>query len=580
MRLEIISRISTSIFRRYLSPSRLSFVFFLLLAVAGKKEKRGSGMTFKKLHFVVELARHGARTPRLEQLKGLPGRPWNLPGGFLTAVGEAQHAEIGRSVRQRFVEDLGFLSLNFNSTEVHARSTMYARTLMSAQAQLAGIYPPGSRPTLGEWQRRVITPESPVHSLSSFPVFSHPKSTDFLLMAGDAPCIQEWQKEDMRKCPVWAEAERRIAPLMKPIVEEAYGPGVIRFALKSAQKLSPGLFQAFHFHDALICMRTDGREDEVPKISQTYEEALAVASRFVFSRLYSASHYGGAESFRFWSLVVDWLLWKRLEVEASSTSDSRRGAEEERGKEGVEASLRQRLEEDAGLAPLVTGDAFKKTKFLLLASHDSTLIPVLTSLFDGWPGQPPEASALFIELWEEREESTGESSFSVSLTLNGEPLRIPWCPVGTIAGAGGKTSGLTAWRRGRDMPQKSGGAGACPDAAAGGVSFGTQGGDEGASVWTEEDLNVPEDPYGIFWPHKHKQGATESLDDLGHFWAPGALRSSSSGSQNDEGDSAGGSNIGIHGFSCRLEDFIDGMAPRLSRIGQELEKLCGNSCET
>uniref|UniRef100_A0A452QFR4 Lysosomal acid phosphatase n=1 Tax=Ursus americanus TaxID=9643 RepID=A0A452QFR4_URSAM len=94
----------------------------------------------RSLRFVTLLYRHGDRSP----VKTYPKDPYQedeWPQGFgqLTKEGMRQHWELGQALRQRYH---GFLNTSYHRQEVYVRSTDFDRTLMSAEANLAGLFPP------------------------------------------------------------------------------------------------------------------------------------------------------------------------------------------------------------------------------------------------------------------------------------------------------------------------------------------------------------------------------------------------------------------------------------------------------
>ncbi|XP_013866166.1 lysosomal acid phosphatase isoform X2 [Austrofundulus limnaeus] len=131
----------------------------------------------RKLAYVSVLFRHGDRSP----IKAYPTDPYQesaWPQGFgqLSQEGMRQHYELGQFLRSRYKN---FLNESYSPHEVFVRSTDVDRTLMSAAANLAGLYPPNSqqmfRPDL-KWQ------PIPVHTvplseerLLSFPLDDCPR---------------------------------------------------------------------------------------------------------------------------------------------------------------------------------------------------------------------------------------------------------------------------------------------------------------------------------------------------------------------------------------------------------------------
>ena len=97
-----------------------------------------------KLVQVVSLFRHGARY-QLNPLYDPGSMAW---WGQLTAVGMRQHQTLGQLLKKEYIDNLGFLSTQYNRKQVEAFSTITDRTVQSAMCQLEGFYPLGSGPRL------------------------------------------------------------------------------------------------------------------------------------------------------------------------------------------------------------------------------------------------------------------------------------------------------------------------------------------------------------------------------------------------------------------------------------------------
>uniref|UniRef100_A0A9J8D0J7 Lysosomal acid phosphatase n=1 Tax=Cyprinus carpio carpio TaxID=630221 RepID=A0A9J8D0J7_CYPCA len=100
---------------------------------------------------------------------------------FVTVEGMKQHFELGQFLKKRYT---GFLSEDYDRHEIFIRSTDVDRTLMSAEANLAGMFPPNGseefNPDL-KWQ------PIPVHTvpvdkekLLSFPLEDCPRYTQLM----------------------------------------------------------------------------------------------------------------------------------------------------------------------------------------------------------------------------------------------------------------------------------------------------------------------------------------------------------------------------------------------------------------
>ncbi|XP_071454641.1 prostatic acid phosphatase-like [Hetaerina americana] len=127
------------------------------------------------LELLLIVFRHGDRTP----VDPYPNDPyknlsyWPVGWGQLTNEGKRQHYHLGQFFRRRYEN---FLSTQYCKEEVHIRSTDVDRTLMSAEANLAGLYPPNGEQI---WEPGVVWQPIPIHTL--------PESLDNVL-AAKKPC--------------------------------------------------------------------------------------------------------------------------------------------------------------------------------------------------------------------------------------------------------------------------------------------------------------------------------------------------------------------------------------------------------
>ncbi|XP_073427070.1 testicular acid phosphatase homolog isoform X2 [Dendrobates tinctorius] len=160
--------------------------------------------------------RHGDRSP----IDTYPTDPykdtvWDNGLQQLTQVGIRQQYELGKYLRMRYDQ---FLSPMYKKEEIYVRSTDYDRTLMSAQANLAGLYPPNGTQ---QWHPDIPWQPIPVHTV--------PISQDRLLKfpSKDCPRFNELMKETIQlpeyqnRMNVWKDFIARIANITGYSVDQA-----------------------------------------------------------------------------------------------------------------------------------------------------------------------------------------------------------------------------------------------------------------------------------------------------------------------------------------------------------------------
>eukprot|EP01017_Pseudomicrothorax_dubius_P005841 TRINITY_DN1156_c0_g1_i1.p1 TRINITY_DN1156_c0_g1~~TRINITY_DN1156_c0_g1_i1.p1 ORF type:complete len:326 (-),score=34.27 TRINITY_DN1156_c0_g1_i1:460-1437(-) len=99
----------------------------------------------KQLEMVLEIYRHGARSP----LSNITENKWSTRGQ-LTEIGMKQSFIRGSIIRNEYVNKLKFLDPQYDIDKVRLRSTDRDRTLMSAYSNLLGLFPLGTGPKLPE----------------------------------------------------------------------------------------------------------------------------------------------------------------------------------------------------------------------------------------------------------------------------------------------------------------------------------------------------------------------------------------------------------------------------------------------
>ncbi|XP_066556737.1 lysosomal acid phosphatase-like isoform X2 [Amia ocellicauda] len=221
-----------------------------------------------KLKFVTLVYRHGDRSP----IKAYPTDPYQesaWPQGFgqLSKKGMKQHFDLGQMLKKRYHD---FLNESYNRREILVYSTDYDRTLMSAQANLAGLYLPSKDQIFHHdirWQ--------------PIPVHIAPKKLLFFPLAG-CPLFENLRNETKQ-----TDEYLSVANDNEDFLNELMN-------YTGANNLS--IDNVWQIHDTLFCERQHGKEtpdwltdammDKLSKLSQfSYELLFRVFDTKMKSRL-------------------------------------------------------------------------------------------------------------------------------------------------------------------------------------------------------------------------------------------------------------------------------------------------------
>ncbi|KAJ8413116.1 hypothetical protein AAFF_G00106980 [Aldrovandia affinis] len=341
-------------------PPQIATLFLISLTAFGLLN---TAFGERKLKFVTVLYRHGDRSP----VKAYPTDPYKesaWPQGFgqLTQDGMRQHFELGQVLKRRYQ---GFLNETYDRHQIIVRSTDYDRTLMSAEANLAGMYPPnGSQvfnPNL-KWQ------PIPVHTV--------PQGEDKLLSfpLPNCPRFDSLMNETKH-----TEAFLNMTRFYKDFLE----------MLKNRTGLENSTIESvWSIHDTLFCEALHHMPPP-PWVTPAVMEKLRRLKDFSFQVLFGM--YKHEEKSRLQGgVLLDHIV---RNITESAAPDSK-----------------------------------KRLKMMVYSAHDTTIVALQSALnlFNG--RQPPYASCHIFELLQEDDGSFSVAMyFRNDSTKDPYPLALPDC---------------------------------------------------------------------------------------------------------------------------------------------------------
>ncbi|XP_006815175.2 lysosomal acid phosphatase-like [Saccoglossus kowalevskii] len=114
------------------------FIEWIVVALVAALSTCATERTLEMVHVIY---RHGNRAPMSNYpTDSRSPDTWPLGLGQLTNIGKLQQYHLGEWLRKRYGDIL--INTTYNPKEIYARSSDIDRTLMSAQCNLAGLFPP------------------------------------------------------------------------------------------------------------------------------------------------------------------------------------------------------------------------------------------------------------------------------------------------------------------------------------------------------------------------------------------------------------------------------------------------------
>ncbi|XP_032394611.1 lysosomal acid phosphatase [Etheostoma spectabile] len=317
----------------------------------------------RKLEYVTVLFRHGDRSP----VKAYPTDPhqessWPQGFGQLSQMGMQEQFGLGQFLRKRYK---GFLNDFYDRHEIYIRSTDQDRTLMSAEANLAGLYPPTGHQVFKEnlmWQ------PIPVHTVSQ----SEERLLSFPL--GDCPRYEQLMNETKR-----TEEFINVTNTYQDIIE-------------------------------LVKKKTGLNEINVESVWSVYD-TLFCESRHNMS----APDWVTPDVMEKLSVLNDFSIQVKFGVYKQQDKSRLQG--------GILLG-----EIVKNLSKMSVPDPKQRLKMMMLSAHDTTVVALQASLnvFNGI--EPPFASCQIFELYRNNDSSVSVSMFYRNdSTVEPYPLQLPGC---------------------------------------------------------------------------------------------------------------------------------------------------------
>ena len=288
-----------------------------------------------KLIFAIDVIRHGDRSPLIAS----PGMEKNWPQGVgqLTPQGMRQEYDLGKKLRQQYVNQYHLLPEHYDTSSMSVRSSNVTRTMMSAQSILFGLYPLGTGPSLNDSTQAL--PEG----LQPIPINTVPCEQDGLLLPNhDKEMFKQLLETYIFNSPDWIQKDLALKPNY-PVWSKTTGTQI------------SSLFDLINVGDSLF-----------------------------IERLYNIPLPGGLNE-KDANMIIDAEKWALLNIANHPKLALIAGSE-----------LAQTIKRELNLAT----EQNRPLKYLLFVAHDLTLVAQLKLLGQTIDDNPPYASQINYSLFD------------------------------------------------------------------------------------------------------------------------------------------------------------------------------------
>ena len=265
-------------------------IFFILIIILISKSEEA------QLRWAFEIFRHGARSPydgMTSDFKDCFGQQWNGKKE-LTGVGMLQHFLVGTRNRIKYINDTQLLSPIYNPKEIYLISTDSNRTIMSANAQVQGLYPPGTGPKLSKNQSENAVPPVKMEEinkekqdLDNMNFTALPYEINIIPVHSFFNADHFIQLQDKKVCPTTLEYYKKNQQ-RKEIVDfldkmtEKYGDKLNELLIikDKSRDVLKDYAKAYYIFDTIICRYTEGYE--IPKLNENVSDMELLNDAFKF----------------------------------------------------------------------------------------------------------------------------------------------------------------------------------------------------------------------------------------------------------------------------------------------------------